>query len=467
MLTTVQTGSHISFQGVGMKSFGVFSFVFLFFALPSAFAETKPCLDVGQVKELRAALTFSEDIVDSDICAPDSNTYQLFNTLIFMKNLRFEEAAVPAPFNQGILSGNFWDYFIKRASLLENQGATGGCDGIIAFTLGALKDGKIYICPSFYKDDMTMAERVSIMLHEVRHFDGFSHELCTNPLNKGGVNCDVSIDEKGAYAVTIESLAKMALAAPDLDARSRATAKSLILLFSQLVFNEKVVIGDGSIVGSYFISEDNKDAYMFNGKEFSPAVVFENAHLISRYFSLNVFPDDKSDVYTADLLSPSPYNVQAFGGAAKKYNALPLAERSQVIDILINPTYQAVVRANELEVKDLALVTTTWTAQAVFTAEELGDKELDAFYVLDTDSKLHYVNWKSGTTTVTDAAPLVTPLRATMIFEGQRFALSMTGEVLVASSADAKLWAPYAPMAGKKFRLMTRPFLWTALLYSK
>ena len=58
---------------------------------------------------------------------------------------------------------------------------------------------------------MTPARQASVMMHEVRHFDGHRHVTCTQGNEKGNRGaCDNTITGKGSYAISVQTLVGMA-----------------------------------------------------------------------------------------------------------------------------------------------------------------------------------------------------------------------------------------------------------------
>jgi len=449
----------------------VLGLVFALFFLPQPSHADAACLDAAQVKSLQAAIDLPA-IESNELCMPRANNYKLYQAMLFMKNFTFNASQVPAPFNQGILGGGFWDFFRGTVHKVQNESNPDACKGTLAFALinhapGAVQDGIIHICPNYYGDSIGIPERVSIVLHETRHFQGFDHVKCESfSLLKGTVNCDNSITDKGAFAVTMESLADMIFAPSNLSATDIARAKHMILNNGVFVFNQPI-LPQGSLFGVYLQTEDGR-GWVYDGTELKSVPVVADSHLISRLSVLEVFPNNKADTYTADLLSETPLKQDPVGNYGIQYNLFLDKDRVIPIDMIFEEEFQVLVREHDVNVAGYDPVTMTWTARVAFTARELGDSDPNAFYVVDTASQWHKFTWNQDDgVQITDVAARSQIWKAAAVINGVHLALTQAGEVMIDEKADGTSWTSFQPLAGQKYASMTRQFWWTSMLYTK
>ena len=112
---------------------------------------------------------------------------------------------------KAISEKDWWGYFTNRASSfnLERE-----CEeGVVAFVFGVFGGGKIHICPFFFEQNLY--SQTSVMMHEVRHFDGFRHVTCSRGKEQGNSGaCDTDITEKGSYAISVQTMVCLLYTSP-------------------------------------------------------------------------------------------------------------------------------------------------------------------------------------------------------------------------------------------------------------
>lgn len=428
------------------------------------------CLDMGAVRDVEEhfSLPEFEDKKPFDHCDATTPKYALLQSLTLIKTMQFDaRAPLAAPLNSGILPTDFWGYFSSRANQIVNEPATDrACSqGFMAYVFGGRADGIVHLCPVFYTPIQNVYDRASTMLHEVRHFAGFSHVTCTRGPSRGrAVSCDTNIALKGSYAVTVESITKMALLAKDLSPATRFMLKTTAISWIDSSFNEAVL--PKGFTSIYLIGTDGK-GYFFDGKTLRSGPYFDHARVVSRLSSLSIFPDDRSDVFTFDYFSNTFDHLAPIGSMALSYNQIPQAQRPTFVDVINTGRLGGFV--SDQKVSAILTPSTTFTdvildapARAMYTPDELGLPTSDSYYVLTTKNEMHKVEFLPNNqhldSVVTNTA---TGFKSFAIFQEQRLGLSDAGEIEIDASGKGSSWAPFAPLQGKAFSLMSRPFYWT------
>lgn len=445
--------------------------IFSVFSIWNTACASPECISKEAVAEVQNSIQLPKEFKESDLCNPNSNSYRLLATLLFIKGNKFTSENVPPQFNQNILPESFWDFLVADVKVLVNEGLGGACDGHVAYVLNDFDDsGKkintntMTLCPSFYAPDKALIERISVMMHETRHIKGFSHVLCGEGFSKGKKSCDVSFDVKGSYAVSVESLAKM-VNSPVFDSFNRAFGKLMLMQYASRAFKTPLPLTQGR--STAIVVSDESGDFIFDGESFTKVNGFENVRLISRYFSLVAVPLDASDVYTADLFSQNPVKMIVQSEPLISYNKLSLSERPEILDLIVEPENQLAVMDDRIEIGRNTLAP-TWGVKRVFTAAEMGSDDQSVYFIRDKQGYFFQLNWDPRK----DSAPLVSDIwtydfdpQSIVVFQGQRLALTENGEVLIFTAQQK--WEPYAPLQGRKVSRLTRPFLWNVSLFSK
>jgi hypothetical protein len=418
------------------------------------------CIDSGQEQTIRQSLKLETLDKDSyDRCKADSHTYKMLQALTLIHTIRFQEGALGQPYNEDILPTDFWGYFSKRATVIQDESSCS--EGVLAFVYGFARNGVVHVCPLLYSDTITIFERAETMLHEVRHFEGYSHVTCTRGPRQGqGGACDESIDEKGSYAVTVESLTKMAMTSKDIPHVQKTMLKILALTYANETFNTPVRARDLSAF--YLVSSDHK-GYVYSDAGLVQVASLEGDKVISRGSALAVFPRDKSDAYTADVFSTSLEASPAMGTFSAKYNSLPVTERPEVVDIMNVGYLSASVTSSEIQgsLRSTMADTTVklpFVAKAVYSSPEVGQDNEDSLYVVDGQDQMFRVQFLAGQNyNISAFANPLAGLKQIAVFNDSRLALNQSGQVVIEENGR---WTAFSPLQGRTFTQMTRPFLW-------
>lgn len=435
---------------------GVFS-ISCFWQL--AHAESN-CLDASVVAEIRAKVKLkTKDVSSFDLCKPESQTYKILQALTLLKTLTFADTALAKPFNQNILPKDFWAYFSDRVGQITDEAT---CDNdFLAFVHGGSKDREVHICPSFYGEVISRDERAMAMLHEARHFEGFVHVTCLHGPRKGEKGaCDKSIGQKGSYAVTVESLTKLALNSREISKVNRVMNKLSALSYASEAFNKSVQAEESTAL---LLVDQNDNAFLYNDQGASPVASLGDARVISRGSVLAVFPLDRSDAFSANAFSPALDALPAEGAFSLAYNQKPIAERPRAIDIL-NLTYlSGGVTETEASVRLMneqsdTVVKFPFKATSVFSGREFGKPDKDSLYILGDDQQSYRLQLlKKGKFKLGQVRNRLGNVEQVSIFNGKRLGRDRSGEILIEEQGQ---WKSFVPLSFGRFKQMTRPFAW-------
>jgi hypothetical protein len=174
---------------------------------------SEQCLNTQKVLEVSMHFRQLVDFIDpelAEICPSkvDDKVYQVMRSLVLIKDLKINVELADnlvdredALTYQAIEDKNWWDYLTKRA----NEFNFASCPrGAIAYVQRG-HDQVVNLCAPFF--DHSPYEQISVLLHEVRHFDGHGHVTCTRGNERGAVGaCDQTIHSKGSYALSVQSM---------------------------------------------------------------------------------------------------------------------------------------------------------------------------------------------------------------------------------------------------------------------
>lgn len=220
---------------------------------------------------------------------------------------------------------NWWEYLTKRANQFAFH--SDYCDEnphVMAF-VRYNKPKVINLCNKFFKESFT--SQVSILMHEVRHFDGHSHVTCKTGTDKGTEGgCDKKIKDGGSYAVSVQvsvGLSKL----KNISAEEKALLESSSIYYIDNKFNTKPKIKVNEMI---YLSHENKKVYKANVKDLStlmyvtelpsPAKIYSNTSVMT-FFPLD--PTGTAYRFKSDFKQ----SMKEVGGFAEKYNSENPRER--------------------------------------------------------------------------------------------------------------------------------------------
>lgn len=426
------------------------------------------CLDESAISSIKEKITLDGEGWEAfDPCDSKSNTYKMWESLILIKEIVVSKDKVDmGPLNQEILPTDFWGYFTDHVSTIVNESE---CKpNIVAYVYGMWNDRVVHVCPYFYTDSFNTYVRAETILHEARHFEGYSHVACTRGprAGDGGRNCDNNIQEKGSYAVTIESLAKMAIMAENIPSPMRAELKNEAIGYDE-AFNEPIL--PQGFQSTYLVSQDKQKAYMYDGLKIIEVPTVSGVKIISRSATLAAFPLDKSDAYTLDTYSKNFDKLPAQGSYSKEYNSKPVGDRPEVLDV-VNGTYGTGVLTTDLlefrvrggmnpDPKNTK-IPLGFKPEKLYMADEIGFEGKDSAYVLSAEGKLYQfkLTGDEGGYQFSEVQNSLGDIQGVAKINNVPFVLNKNGDIL---KKDANGWVTIDDLGGLKFDSMTRSFYWT------
>lgn len=437
--------------------------------LSQAEASVESCLSSEDVKIVgRSISTKFLEPSSLNLCDSQSKEFKLHKILNTLKNLKISKAPLVNRYNQNIVGHDFWAYFTKRVSIIQEADLTAqSCaSGALAYVSQVESPNVVFLCPVFFEDGpYTVYEKISILLHEARHVEGFAHSMClvgSKVSAMGG--CDELIEEQGAYAVSTESLAKMFFRGINIPDDERAKLK-LALLESLESFNEQVQgLGNTAI---YLEGVDGKSAYYFDGVSLHRASYFQRSHVVSRLLNLQIFPLNGAEAYGVDVLKYNPTRLEAEGICSKSYNQSPKHQRELLVDVIQDSIFSACVYENSLfgrigfEEGEDVHINFPFKVSSVFTSDEVRNYERDSFYVRSSGGEFYRVRFTEGsrfvTTKVSDS---VKEFSKIFFFNSDLTALTKNGKLLRLDS-DSNEWVPFLGLEERRFKSSTRPVIWS------
>jgi hypothetical protein len=192
--------------------------------------------------------------------------------------------------HKAISEKNWWSYFTNRASsfTLERQ-----CEeGVVAFVFGGFGggNGNIHLCPFFFEQGLY--SQASVMMHEVRHFDGHRHVTCASGQEEGNRGaCDTRLSNKGSYAISVQTIVGMARSndTPK-DQASLLESEALYMAFNK--FNETPEV---KINNAVILSNNAGEVLKWNPLKktiIKVGQLNESAVVLNSYNRFTIYPTD-------------------------------------------------------------------------------------------------------------------------------------------------------------------------------
>lgn len=248
-------------------------------------------------------------------------------SLVVLKNITPNEPAIiddDAFTYKAISEKNWWAYFTNRA---ERFAVIPDCpEGVAAFVRPFFGNGTINLCSLFF--EMNVSSQASVMMHEVRHFDGHAHVTCSQGMEEGNQGaCDDNIRNKGSYAISVQTLVGMARAENvNVGDKSLLEAEAIYMAFNKfnevprLRLNKSIILSNqAGEVFQWQLKEDKMEAV---GQLTEPSMVLRSGG------SLTVYPlDPQTDAYRQDVALET--DIENPGLYAKHYNSEAPLERAK------------------------------------------------------------------------------------------------------------------------------------------
>jgi hypothetical protein len=438
------------------------------FTLPQL-AHANACLDAKAVSEIKQELKIELNDSKGSICAKDSKTYKLMETLVFLKNIRFKtNKKIDAKINQGLLAKGFWTYLKEQnlQAIRESNDPICAQNKIYGYVDQVKNPNVISLCSHFFDSSVSTPDRAQLILHESRHFTGHPHVSCVSGPWKGiEGGCDESINAKGSYAVSAESMARVGVLAKNLSRAARANAKLLSLGYAQNRFNKPVFANGARAV--YLTSESQEKAYIFDGKAFYPAPYVEEAAVISRLSDVHVFPKDHDkDAYVLQLYSSTGKSDKQVpkNALTLQYNGLHAAERPDLLDVVNAGEFLCFVQSLIIDCSNAkgkrVSVPPTSVISRVYAPDEMAmTTPKNSLLLVNGADRIQRLTINSdGTHQLVDTEMKIQGFKAIVKFPGGRLALRTDGTFVREKGSS---WVPVPNTKGVQFDSLSRSFFWS------
>lgn len=296
----------------------------------TASAQSTTCINHDDLAEIGQTYSQVEKFVGNkaEYCEQDlgSNWLNIISSLVTLKNTQPNEPKTDqadALTYKAISERNWWTYFTNRAKRFTVKKS---CQkDVVAYVIPIWGDGKIHLCPPFFKQNVS--SQASIMMHEVRHFDGHGHVTCTrgSGINNAGA-CDDEITRGGSYAVSVQTLVGLARSKettkeerPFLESEALYMAFNKFNTLPQLKLTKSILLSNRS--GEVYKWTPGGEATLINSLK-EPALIYNS------FNNITVYPLDASvDAYRiGQKLSTKIENPGLF---AKHYNEESPSEREK------------------------------------------------------------------------------------------------------------------------------------------
>ncbi|MFS4460810.1 hypothetical protein [Bdellovibrio sp. HCB2-146] len=390
---------------------------------------------------------------------------EIKTVLSLIQNIRLSNRALPDRYNLNIVGDDFWTFFSKRIHTIEEVSADNEhcVRGAMAFVEQSEKPNVASVCPVFFDSIYSRYEKASVLLHEAHHTEGHNHVMCLAG-NKAGSfgGCDESIKDRGAYAVTIETLAKMILRGIGIPEEDRAQLR-FGLLEALDSFNQTVGgIGNSAL---YLQSLDGKKAYFFDGARLHAAPLYKGQKILSRVLSVLAVPHNKQAITGIDIFSRSLRKVPPQGLCALEYNAGKT--RSKLVDLMNDGPFSLCVYEKGLvgrisfDQDEDSSAEWPFKAVQVLSAEELGLETRDSVFVKSARGEFYQVKSNGSNKFEVKRQPDPTQgFQQLFYFNSDLTGLRRDGQ-LMKVDFETNQWIPYPGIESMRFKYSTRPFLWS------
>lgn len=390
---------------------------------------------------------------------------EIREVLSLIQDIRLSNKALPARYDLNIVGDNFWAFFSRRIHTVEEVPAENNhCQrGAMAFVEQSEKPNVAFVCPVFFEKFYSRYEKASVLLHEAHHTDGHNHVMCLSGNKVGSAGgCDNRASDQGAYAVTIETLAKMILRGIGIPDEDRMQLR-LGLLEALDSFNEAVGgIGNSAL---YLQSRDGRKAYFFDGVKLYKAPLFKKNKILSRGLSLLAVPDNKGPIVGVDVFVRSLPSVPPQGQCALDFNKSK--NLSKLVDVMNDGAFSVCVYEKGLvgrvspEQTEDAKAQWSFKAVQVISADELNLDSRDSAFVKSETGEFYQVKFKETKKFEIKKVPDPTQgFQQLFYFNSDLTGLRQDGQ-LMKIDFETNEWIPYPGVESVRFKYSTRPFLWS------
>ena len=296
----------------------------------TASAASAGCISQQDLSEIASSFSQFDRFLSSqsEYCEKDlgDQWYGIAKSLVILKNLQPDEPtsnADDAFTYKAISEKDWWAYFTNRANKFTIQSQ---CQQyVVAYVSPFFGRGNINLCPLFFEQPVT--SQASVMMHEVRHFDGHRHVTCSQGNEKGNSGaCDDEITNKGSYAISVQTLVGMARSeGVDSQEKPVVEAEAVYMAFNKFNRVPKVRLENSLILSS---DQGEVASYNLNGQIETIGQLPEPSVVLNSANNLTIYPTDaSSEAYRKD--NKLFVQMENPGLYAKHYNSETPSEREK------------------------------------------------------------------------------------------------------------------------------------------
>lgn len=300
---------------------------------PQPAAPSTDCISQKDLQDIASHFKQFARLASKEFCNDNSQTWHLLSSMMFMKRTAFDPNMVKS--KDDLFSGKFasdwFNYFIGRIDEIE---IVDQCEkGVIAYVYSF--GGKtMYVCPLALTENFSSLDRASVFMHEARHIDGFPHITCSQGPREGIQGaCDQKISDTGSYAVSVETYAQLAKYAQGLNPALRAYAKSSAVVYADEAFETPVQINRTE---QLIILTENLDFNVLTVGTLKSEILGKSplaGKIFKRAQHMVLIPDDKSQKARYVFARNEGDVSQSPGEIITEYNALPVDQKANLVDI--------------------------------------------------------------------------------------------------------------------------------------
>lgn len=414
----------------------------------------------------------------SNLCDSQALPVRLIETVKYMNAMNSSQN----PKSDSIVvregAGNYFKKRIKRI-ILEPQDKFNCPSGVLAYVYKIEKD-LMHICTENIGRFDSPLMFSSILIHEARHTDGFSHVHCTHGTYlfvdtdaRGTGSCDESFETQGSYGVAAGYMREIAKNSKDPVEKQQARSSyvvDIIQRFNKLPLDIKPGLVTQSQGGkiSFYDGTNRKDLIHLSTAD---AVMTTRS-------DLPTFFDPRGSV-TSFVFSPSLKETP--GGYAKDYvTAYTPAERNNLKDVYYGDLHDYSCLLFETKLRcgdnfasdpDIEIPLNTFRPVQFLISQSSKLVNNATLYVTAEDGYLYPLpaNWASFKTWAKDAkfekSSKVFKLLSLVTFDDGKteYALNFDGE-LSQWAQGQKNWTPVQAFKKDKLQKMIAPFFWSQKL---
>lgn len=381
------------------------------------FDKEEKCLKVSDVQDIQDHFQQFQKYTTSgkgEICRDEvgEKWYEVVRTTLAMQRLNVTNA-VQRDVNDDMTrkplpNKNWWAYFTQRADSFVIEPSYCNTNANIVAYVNPWFKGRVNLCPQFFK--MDPASQISTLMHEVRHFEGYSHVTCTqgNEMGSAGA-CDDKISTGGSYAVSAQADVELSFV-KQLSEANRILSESSAIYTVNNKFNVLPIVKDTNYI--YASNKDGEIWRMAEGNLSKPQLVTklkDASYIYGNGSQFTVYPVDATvDAYR--ISKSYKQRAKSIGAYANMYNADNTADRKSYGAISYYGV-GAIVKDNQLHTfcgtQATSLSAKSFDNGQVQALPVLKDaKDKDHMYILSTSGDMFdfTCNDKTGELSITSVA---------------------------------------------------------------